>query len=101
MLHLTDRLMHILADHTGQEYEKVRRDSERDYFLSAEEAKAYGVIDEVFAGTTESLISLAGRRHGRGGARGRRCWEPEPKKKWWCAAIEKVNEGLFARQRGL
>ena len=27
MLHLTDRLMHILANHTGQEYEKVRRDS--------------------------------------------------------------------------
>ena len=59
MLHLTDRLMHILAGHTGQDYEKVRRDSERDYFMSAEEAKAYGVIDEVFAGTTESLISMA------------------------------------------
>jgi ATP-dependent Clp protease, protease subunit len=59
MLHLTDRLMHILASHTGQEYEKVRRDSERDYFLSAEEARAYGVIDEVFIGNTESLISLA------------------------------------------
>ncbi len=59
MLHLTDRLMHILAKHTGQEYEKVRNDSERDYFLSAEEAKAYGVIDEVFAGNTESLISMA------------------------------------------
>jgi ATP-dependent Clp protease protease subunit len=59
MLHLTDRLMHILANHTGQEYEKVRRDSERDYFLSAEEAKEYGVIDEVFTGNTESLISMA------------------------------------------
>jgi hypothetical protein len=51
--------MHILAKHTGQEYEKVKRDSERDYFMSAEEAKSYGLIDEVFAGTTESLISLA------------------------------------------
>ncbi len=59
MLHLTDRLMHVLAEHTGQGYEKVRRDSERDYFMSAEEAKSYGLIDEVFAGNTESLISMA------------------------------------------
>src|SRR6478735_7288098 len=41
MLNLTERLMHILANHTGQEYDKVRRDSERDYFMSAEEAKSY------------------------------------------------------------
>ncbi|HEX2194742.1 MAG TPA: ATP-dependent Clp endopeptidase proteolytic subunit ClpP [Candidatus Limnocylindria bacterium] len=59
MLHLTDRLLHILAKHTGQSYEKVKRDSERDYFMSAEEAKDYGLVDEVFAGATESLISLA------------------------------------------
>ena len=59
MLHLTDRLMHVLADHTGQEYEKVKRDSERDYFMSAEEAKTYGLIDEVFTGNTESLIIKA------------------------------------------
>ena len=59
MLHLTDRLMQILAEHTGQTHEKVKRDSERDYFMSAEEAKAYGLIDEVFVGNTESLISMA------------------------------------------
>jgi ATP-dependent Clp protease protease subunit len=58
MLHLTDRLMKILADHTGQDYDKVKKDSERDYFMSAEEAKAYGLIDEVFVGNTESLISM-------------------------------------------
>jgi ATP-dependent Clp protease protease subunit len=84
MLHLTDRLMHILASHTGQEYDKVRRDSERDYFLSAEEAKEYGVIDEVFAGTTESLISMA---QGAGGTvptadkAAEADAAPEPKKK--------------------
>ena len=65
MLHLTDRLMHVLADHTGQEYEKVKRDSERDYFMSAEEAKTYGLIDEVFTGNTESLISLAQKAGGQ------------------------------------
>jgi ATP-dependent Clp protease, protease subunit len=64
MLHLTDRLMHILAEHTGQDFEKVKRDSERDYFMSSDEAKAYGLIDEVFAGNTESLISMA---HAAGG----------------------------------
>src|SRR5918999_4407246 len=65
MLHLTDRLMHILARHTGQGYEKVKKDSERDYFMSAEEAKEYGLVDEVFAGTTESLISLAQEAGGK------------------------------------
>ena len=59
MLHLTNRIIQILADHTGQEPEKVKRDSERDYFMSAEEAKEYGLVDAVFAGTSESLISLA------------------------------------------
>jgi len=59
MMHLTDRLMHILAEHTRQDFDKVKHDSERDYFMSAEEAKAYGLIDEVFAGNTESLISMA------------------------------------------
>jgi ATP-dependent Clp protease protease subunit len=63
MLHLTNRIMKILAEHTKQDFEKVKRDAERDYFMSAEEAKEYGVIDEVFAGS-ESLISLA---HAAGG----------------------------------
>ena len=59
MLHLTDRLMHILSEHTGQEFDRVKKDAERDYFMSAEDAKAYGLIDEVFVGNTESLISMA------------------------------------------
>ncbi len=58
MLTLTDRLMRILGEHTGQEFEKVKKDADRDYFMSAEEAKAYGIIDAVFEGTGESLISL-------------------------------------------
>jgi ATP-dependent Clp protease protease subunit len=64
VMHLTERLMSILADHTGQPAEKVRRDSERDYFMGAEEAKAYGLIDEVFAGNNASLISLAQKAGG-------------------------------------
>jgi ATP-dependent Clp protease protease subunit len=41
------RLNEIIAKHTGQTAEKVARDSERNFYLSAEEAKAYGIIDEV------------------------------------------------------
>ncbi len=58
MLTLTDRLMKILGEHTGQDYEKVKKDAERDYFMSSEEAKIYGIIDAVFEGTGESLISM-------------------------------------------
>ena len=65
VMNLTNRLMGILAAHTGQTAEKVKKDSERDYFMSAEEAKEYGLIDEVFAGNTESLISLAQEAGGR------------------------------------
>ena len=43
-------LEQIVAKHTGQTVEKVCRDMERNYYMSAEEAKAYGVIDEVIPG---------------------------------------------------
>jgi ATP-dependent Clp protease protease subunit len=49
-LKLIDRLTHMLADHTGQPFEKVKRDSERDYFMSASEAVAYGIVDEILPG---------------------------------------------------
>ncbi|GGI97002.1 ATP-dependent Clp protease proteolytic subunit [Alicyclobacillus cellulosilyticus] len=42
-----NRLNQILSKHTGQPLEKVERDTDRDYFMSAEEAKAYGLIDDV------------------------------------------------------
>ncbi len=40
-------LYQILADHSGQPYEKIDKDSDRDYWMMAEEAKVYGMIDEV------------------------------------------------------
>jgi ATP-dependent Clp protease protease subunit len=55
---LVDKLIKILAHHTGQDQEKIRIDSERDRFMSSEEAKAYGLIDDVYVGK-DSLISLA------------------------------------------
>ena len=47
ILRLKDVLNGILAKHSGKKFEDVVRDTERDYFMSAEEAKAWGLIDEV------------------------------------------------------
>ncbi|NIM04340.1 MAG: ATP-dependent Clp protease proteolytic subunit [Armatimonadetes bacterium] len=47
MLYTRDMLNEVLAKHTSQPLEKVRRDTERDYYLSSQEAKDYGIIDEV------------------------------------------------------
>ena len=46
-LSLTTKLTEILASHSGQPYDKVKRDTERDYYMTAQEAKEYGIIDEV------------------------------------------------------
>jgi ATP-dependent Clp protease, protease subunit len=43
------KLNQILAERTGQPLEKVERDTDRDYFLEAEEARAYGLVDQVIA----------------------------------------------------
>ncbi|HBL17732.1 MAG: ATP-dependent Clp protease proteolytic subunit [Elusimicrobia bacterium GWA2_69_24] len=51
---LTKQILNeIIARHTGQTVEKVTRDCERNFYLSAEEAKAYGLIDEVIASAKE------------------------------------------------
>ena len=47
ILRLRERLNGILAQHTGQPLEKIQQDTDRDYFMSADEAKAYGLADEV------------------------------------------------------
>jgi ATP-dependent Clp protease protease subunit len=47
ILRLREGINDILAKHTGQTLEKIRQDSDRDYFMSAEEAKAYGIVDDV------------------------------------------------------
>jgi ATP-dependent Clp protease protease subunit len=57
----------ILARHTGQTIEKVTRDTERDNFMSPDEAKAYGIIDEVYTTPDQSLISEAKSRGALGG----------------------------------
>ncbi len=49
ILRMQDKIRQIISFHTGQPYEKVARDTDRDYYLSAEQAKEYGLIDEVLA----------------------------------------------------
>jgi ATP-dependent Clp protease protease subunit len=49
ILKTKETMNRILAERTGQPIEKIRNDTERDYFLDAEEAKAYGLVDQVIA----------------------------------------------------
>jgi len=55
IIKIRKRLDEIMAKHTGQSLERVHRDSERDYFLSAEEARIYGLIDEVIVRVPKEL----------------------------------------------
>lgn len=47
ILRMKNELNQILADHTGQDFDKISQDTERDFFMSSGEAKNYGLIDEV------------------------------------------------------
>ena len=47
ILRMREDLNTLLAKHTGQPLEKIQADTERDYFMSSEEAKEYGIIDKV------------------------------------------------------
>ena len=49
ILNMKDTLNKILANHTGQPIEKIRTDTDRDFFMSGEDAKTYGIVDEVIA----------------------------------------------------
>jgi ATP-dependent Clp protease protease subunit len=48
-INLVTRCVEIMAQHTGQPLDRIRRDTERDYFMSADEAREYGIIDEILA----------------------------------------------------
>ncbi|MDO9022526.1 MAG: ATP-dependent Clp endopeptidase proteolytic subunit ClpP [Deltaproteobacteria bacterium] len=54
ILYLRQKLTDIYVKHTGQDSEKIRRDTERDFYLSADDSKAYGLIDEVVTGRKEA-----------------------------------------------
>jgi len=68
MLKLKQRLNSIVAKHSGRSLEQVEKDTDRDNFMSPEEAKAYGLVDEVvqsrkeIPGLAERATSLADKK---------------------------------------
>jgi len=54
ILYLRQRLNEIMAKHTGQDVEKISRDTDRDNFLSADESVEYGLVDKVLSSRTEA-----------------------------------------------
>ncbi|MCE5311816.1 MAG: ATP-dependent Clp endopeptidase proteolytic subunit ClpP [Nitrospiraceae bacterium] len=54
ILKMKDTLSGILSNHTGQPIERVKTDTERDYFMAGEEAKAYGIVDDVISTIKET-----------------------------------------------
>ena len=50
ILKMKDKLNHLIAKHTGQSIAKIEKDTDRDYYLSADEAKEYGIVDEIVKG---------------------------------------------------
>ncbi len=55
ILRLKEALENILSKHTGQPIEKIRQDTDRDYFMSAEEAKEYGIVDQVIVSRVKKV----------------------------------------------
>ena len=55
ILRLRAKIEEILAKHTKQPLDKIQKDTDRDYFMSAEEAKAYGIVDEVIVNMAKKV----------------------------------------------
>lgn len=58
ILHHKRRLNEMLAEHTGQPLERIEEDTERDFFMSAEDAKNYGLIDKVIERRPSALVAV-------------------------------------------
>ena len=55
ILRMKETLNHILVTHTGKDLDRVQQDTDRDYFMSAPDAKEYGLVDEVIEPTKEGM----------------------------------------------
>jgi ATP-dependent Clp protease protease subunit len=54
MLHIKKQMAELIAEHTGQSLEQITKDSDRDRWFTAEEAKDYGFVDHVFSDATQT-----------------------------------------------
>jgi ATP-dependent Clp protease protease subunit len=70
VLSLRKRLDEILALHTGQSIEKISHDTDRDFIMTADEAKEYGMVDEVF--TSQKLLAMVGGADGKADGDGKK-----------------------------
>ena len=61
ILTLREKLNHILSEHTGQPLEKIKKDTDRNFFMSSEEAKTYGIIDDILVRKTKSRRKKEGK----------------------------------------
>ena len=61
ILKIRDKLYDILANHTGQSHEKIAEDSDRDFFMSAEEAQKYGLVDKVIESRSQVDDTVPGK----------------------------------------
>ncbi|MDO6474982.1 ATP-dependent Clp endopeptidase proteolytic subunit ClpP [Alteromonas sp. 1_MG-2023] len=57
ILSIKEKMNRLMAEHTGQDYEKVARDTDRDNFLSAAEAKDYGLIDQILTNRSDAAAT--------------------------------------------
>jgi ATP-dependent Clp protease protease subunit len=64
ILKLRDRMNHILADHTRRSVEEIARDTERDYYMSGDDAQAYGIVDRVIRERDAAGRSNGGKNGG-------------------------------------
>jgi ATP-dependent Clp protease protease subunit len=62
ILRLRARLNEILAERTGQDMERIVRDTDRDFYMNAEQAKAYGLVDEVLVSERQIPVTAGSRR---------------------------------------
>ncbi|MBM4405403.1 MAG: ATP-dependent Clp protease proteolytic subunit [Chloroflexi bacterium] len=58
ILRLQDKLRRFLSDNTGQPYERIARDSDRDFYLDAQQAKEYGLVDDVLTGKQAKIAAV-------------------------------------------
>ena len=64
IIRMQDKIRVILSRHTGQTYEKVARDTDRDYYLAADQALDYGIVDEVLGGPEAEATDGASAEQG-------------------------------------
>jgi ATP-dependent Clp protease protease subunit len=62
ILYLRSKLNELYAQHTGQPLESIEKDMDRDRFMSADEAKTYGLIDNVLAANSFPKLDAAGAK---------------------------------------